>query len=201
MFDELLRALKDRWLAPAVLILGPRIPPTAVTLAAWLVGLAAAALAARARWDAALGAWLANRLLDGLDGALARAHGRQSPFGGYLDLLLDLCVYAAVPIGITLGLAEPRPWLPLAVLLATFYVNAGAWMLLGALLDRHAAAEPGLISVRMPPGLVGGFETIVFFSVALLWPARAATVFAVMAALVAVAIGQRVWWAWRTLPR
>src|SRR5918994_6477348 len=43
-----------------------------------------------------------NRLLDGLDGAVARAT-RRSALGGYLDIVADYLFYAGVPLGFALA--------------------------------------------------------------------------------------------------
>ena len=205
MFDHLLRALKDRLLAPVARALGPGVSPTVVTLLACVVGLGAAAAAAGGRFGLGLALWAGNRTLDGLDGTLARVHDRQTDFGGYLDILLDFLVYAAVPIGLARGAWEDaQPWLPFAALalLASFFVNAASWMYLSALLEgRRAGAEARgeLTSVTMPPGLVAGTETVILYSCFFLFPARLAELYALMAALVGVTIGQRLVWARRHL--
>lgn len=202
MFDDLLRALKDRLLAPAARALGRRVSPTAVTLLAFAAGIGAALCAARA-WDgAALALWLLNRLLDGFDGALARESGRQTDAGGYLDLVLDFVVYAAVPTGLVLG----RPSLPLALaalaLLASYYVNAASWMYLAAVLERRgvgAAARGERTTVTMPPGLIGGAETVVFYAVCFVFPGRLVALFVAFAALVLATAVHRVAWGLRAL--
>ena len=202
MFDDLLRALKDRLLAPAARAVGRRLSPTAVTLLAFAAGLGAALCAARARDGAALALWLLNRLLDGFDGTLARATGRQTDAGGYLDLVLDFAVYAAVPVGLVLG--RPSTALALAglALVASYYVNAASWMYLSAILERRgagAAARGERTTVTIPPGLIGGTETVVFYAVCFLLPGRLVALFAGFAALVLATAGQRVWWGVRAL--
>lgn len=204
MFDHLLRALKDRLLAPVAERLAPWVSPNALSVVALVVGLLAAGLAARRQYDLALACWLLNRVLDGLDGTVARVSGTQSDFGGYLDILLDFVVYAAVPIGLAIG--QPRTSVLVAALglLASFFVNAASWMYLSALLERRgagAAARGERTSVTMPPGIVAGAETVVFFSLFLLLPDRLALLFTLMAALVLVTVGQRAAWAWVVLRR
>ncbi len=205
MFDHFLRVLKDRLLAPVARAIGPGLSPTLVTVLACLVGIGAAVAAAAGHFGMGLALWLLNRGLDGLDGTLARVHDRQTDFGGYLDILLDFVVYAAVPVGLACGAWEAAaPWLPFAglALLASFFVNAASWMYLSALLERRqagAAARAELTSVTMPPGLVAGTETVIFYSCFFLFPRRLAELFALMAALVAATIAQRVVWARRHL--
>jgi len=202
VFDVLLRVLKDRLLEPLARLLGARVAPNAVTVLAFLVGLGAGAAAWRRAYGLALALWALNRLLDGLDGTLARVHGRQTDFGGYLDILLDFAVYTAVPTGLALG----RPTLPVLAaglaLLGSFFVNAASWMYLSAVLERRgagAAARGERTTVTMPPGLIAGAETVVLYTLFLAFPGRLAELFGVMAALVYVTVGQRLVWARRHL--
>lgn len=201
MFDHLLRGLKDRWFAPlATLFRG--VAPNTISLVALFLGLGAALAAVRGAWTIGLALWLGNRIADGLDGSVARLTERQTDFGGYLDILFDFVVYAAVPLGCAVGSLN-RGVVVMAVLLeAMFFVNACSWMYLSAVLEKRAsgaAATGELTTVTMPPALVAGFETIVFFSLFFLFPAQLPTLFGVMSALVGVNIVQRLVWAKRVL--
>jgi hypothetical protein len=51
----------------------------------------------------------------------------------------------------------------------------------------------------MPPGLVAGTETVVFYSLFLVWPAQQITLFSVMATLVFGNVALRLLWAKRHL--
>lgn len=202
MFDHLLRQLKDRLLAPIALWLGPAISPNAVSLLAFGVGLLCAMAVQRGANGVAFGLWIANRILDGLDGSMARAHDRQSDFGGYLDIMLDFLVYAAVPVGMMLGSPSRELLIAGMWLLAAFFVNTASWMYLAAILERRAAGAEStgeLTTITMPPGIVAGTETVLFYSVFLLVPAWRSHGFLIMALLVMVNVGQRLWWAWRRL--
>lgn len=200
MFDDVLRRVKDRLLAPVARLLGAHVAPNTVTLIAFMVGMAAACAAARSLIGWSVGLWLANRVLDGLDGTQARVHALQSEFGGYLDIMLDFIVYAAVPLALII--AEPRLALAGAVLQATFFVNAASWMYLSAVLERRqagAATTGELTTVTMPPGVVAGTETILLFTLMLAWPAARSTLFWTMSVLVGLNVVQRLWWARRHL--
>ena len=202
MFDHWLRMLKDRWLAPVALALGSRVPPNAVTVLAFVAGVLCAAAAARGWRGTSAGLWLANRVLDGLDGTLARVHHRQSAFGGYLDIVLDFVVYAAVPIGMLLAPGMEGLLWPGVLLMAAFFVNAASWMYLSAILEGQAsgARERGeLTTITMPPGLVAGAETFAFYLAFLLVPNWRAAGFLLMAGLVMVNVVQRLVWAWHRL--
>ena len=201
MVDKALRAPKKRLLEPLARRLG-RVSPTALTLAGFGVGVMAAVAAALSQTWIALGLWLLNRTLDGLDGELARARAKQTDFGGYLDIMADLAVYALIPLGLTLGQPAEITWLALAVMLASFYINAGSWMYLSALLEKRkqGALERGeATSITMPGGLIEGAETIFFYCLFLLFPGLLAPLFFTLSALVLITIGQRLYWAYRTL--
>lgn len=204
MLDPLLRSAKDRLLRPLARAAGSRVSPNVVTLVTLLVGLgAAAALTARA-YPWALGLWLLNRVMDGLDGTLARLHGRQSDLGGYLDILCDFVVYAALPLGLAAGIGfHGGAAFAAAVLVASFYVNAASWMYLAALLEKRAvggASRGEQTSVVMPGGLVEGTETVIFFALFIVFPAAAVPLMLTMAAAMAVTVAQRLVWAVRHLP-
>jgi phosphatidylglycerophosphate synthase len=202
MFDRYLRRLKDRCLAPIARALGPRISPDGVTWLACVVGVACAAAAADGRMGLALGLWLVNRVLDGLDGTLARVHGRESAFGAYLDIVLDFVVYAAIPVALVAR--QPTPTFAMAgvLLLAAFYVNGASWMYLAAILERRregAVSRGEATAATMPPGVVGGAETAAFYIAFFLWPSQQAGLFQAMAALVLINVVLRLLWARRHL--
>ena len=166
------------------------------------VGLAVGVLGIVLTWRGALvwglALWLLNRLLDGLDGALARQNDAQSDFGGYVDILADFVVYAGYPIAIAFAAPSHANSVALAWLLASFYVNAISWSYLAALLEKRqagASAHGEQTSVTMPEGLIGATETIVFYCLFLLFPQWLVPLFSLMAALVALTILQRLRWA------
>ncbi|MDE3053449.1 MAG: CDP-alcohol phosphatidyltransferase family protein [Gemmatimonadota bacterium] len=201
MFDAYLRELKDRILWRTARRAGRWVPPNVVTLAAFLIGLMAAGAAWGRAYGAGLGLWLLNRLLDGLDGTIARSTDRQTAFGGFLDLTLDFVVYAAVPIGLALGAGSRAALLTVIGLLASFYVNA-TWMYLAAILERRRLAIPGgeQTSAAMPEGIIAGTETAVLYAIFFLWPRALVPVGAAMAVLVGATAAQRLRWTWRHLP-
>ena len=201
MFDTPLRRVKDRVGEPLAARMNG-VSPNIVTVLGFGIGLLAAASAVLDAHAPALALWLISRALDGLDGLLARLHGRQSDFGGYLDILLDFVVYAAVPIGLVLGAPSPERYIALALMLATFYVNAASWMMLSAILEkrrRQTTGEPGLTTVVMPAGLIGATETIVAYCAFLIWPDQVVPLFVGFSVLVWLTILQRLVWAWRRL--
>ena len=201
MFDHYLRGLKDRLLAPLAALLRS-VSPNVITLVAFVLGIASAGAASRGAWATGLAFWIANRITDGVDGTVARLSDRQTDFGGYLDILLDFVVYAAIPVGFAIQTTN-RSVLVLAVVLeAAFFVNACSWMYLSAVLEKRAAGAEvrgELTTVTMPPALVAGFETVVFFALFFLFPSRVTLLFGIMSVLIGINIIQRLVWARRML--
>ena len=76
----------------------PGISPDGLTLFGFAIGVLALPFLALGWYGAALAAIVLNRLLDGLDGALARRRGLTDA-GGFLDISLDFLFYALVPFG------------------------------------------------------------------------------------------------------
>lgn len=202
MIDRAFRRRKERAFAPIVGLLPGWIHPSGVTVAAVVPGVGAAVAAGAGASAAAVALWLLNRLLDGLDGTLARSTGRQSEFGAFADILLDVVVYAAIPLGLAAGQGGRAAWIAAAALLASFYVNGISWSYLAALRERRGAgarARGEMTAVTMPPGLIEGAETVVIFALALAVPGWSVVLMWAMAAAVMVGVGQRVAWAVREL--
>ena len=91
MQDAFLRRQKDRLMTP---VAGPAfaaIHPNLISVAAMVIGLGSVAAILGQWYWLGLALWAVNRIMDGLDGVVARVHGKQSDFGGYLDLFLDFC--------------------------------------------------------------------------------------------------------------
>jgi phosphatidylglycerophosphate synthase len=199
MFDDQLRLRKEKIFMPLTRPLR-LLPPWALTLVAFVMGLATAVALAGQHYTLGLILWFLNRLFDGLDGTLARRQKTQSDFGGYLDILLDFVVYAAVPLGLVLGRPSSPAYISLAILLSSFYINAASWMHLAAILEKRQRSQgDGLTSITMPAGLIGGAETIVFYLLFMLFPNYFIWLFNLMSVLVAFTVGQRLIWAYRRL--
>lgn len=200
MQDAFLRRQKDRLLKPMAGAAFAAVHPNTVSIVAMLVGLGSVvAILLQLYWTGLI-LWAVNRILDGLDGVIARVHEKQSDFGGFLDLVLDFVIYLGVPIAFMVALPlERNLWAGIA-LLASYVMNSISWTTLAALLEkRHRQTVDRLTSMEMPTGLIEGAETIIFYTLFYFMPDQIAWLFGIMAALVFYTASQRVWWAYYNL--
>ncbi|PIQ28379.1 CDP-alcohol phosphatidyltransferase [bacterium (Candidatus Blackallbacteria) CG17_big_fil_post_rev_8_21_14_2_50_48_46] len=141
----------------------------AVTLIGFCLGLAAASALAWRQFGWGLGFFLLNRLLDGLDGALARRLG-PTDFGGYLDIVSDFLVYALLVFA--MALAQPDSALHASLLLFSFMGTSTtflAYAILAAKRNLHTQAR-GPKAFYYLGGLTEGSETLIFFCILFLIP-------------------------------
>ncbi len=200
MIDIILRLPKERILEP--LAKGPlqQIHPNVLTVSACAVGIGAGVAAWQNATGLALGLWYLNRLLDGLDGTVARVNKKQSDFGGYLDIVLDMVAYVAIPLGLAFAANRLEVFIALSLLFASFYINSAAWMMLAANLEKRnlgAKARGELTTVTMPTAIVEGAEAVVIYSLFLLFPAWLPFWFSLLAGLVLLSAIWQVVWAYR----
>ena len=167
-----------------------------LTAVGFALGVSSAVAAAAAWWTTALGLWLASRLADGLDGAVAREVG-VTDLGGYLDIVADFVVYGAFVVGVAIALPDAR--LALAVLLLTYYINGTTLLAFSSLAERRRLTTGDDRSVRFTGGLAEGTETIIVHSLFVLLPALAGPIAWAFAAVVAVTAAWRVGLAIRAL--
>ncbi len=199
MFDTSLRRFKDHVGAPLARRMN-RVSPIFISMLALVVGLHSAYSAYKQQYILAFALWIFNRILDGLDGLIARLHQRQSDFGGYVDILTDFVIYATLPIGLVIGSPSNEHYLALSILLASFYVNTASWMYLAAILEKRALhTSDTQTTIVMPAGIIGGFETIIAYGIFLLFPAYITILFSIFAALIFITITQRLIWAKQNL--
>ena len=190
MLDARMRAM----LGPPLEAAGQRlaaagVSPTALTMAGWAAGAGACAATALQAWPVALGLWLANRLLDGLDGPVARA-GAVTDAGGFLDIVADFSVYAGVVLGLAVALPATR--LACVALLTAYYISGTAFLALSSLAERRGQRLGDARSLRFVGGLAEGTETIAVYVLLFLLPKHATVIVWAFTAAVAITAGQRV---------
>jgi len=106
-----------------------------------------------------------NRICDGLDGAVARAKGQASDFGGYLDIVLDFFIYAGFPLAAAFGIGGEGALLIAAFVLfsiITTGVSFLAYAIIAAKRGMDDNAHQGKKSFFFSNGLMEGTETIIF---------------------------------------
>jgi phosphatidylglycerophosphate synthase len=191
MFDARLRLLIDPPLnAMGRALARSGIGANAVTLAGVVPALGAGFAIAYHHYLLALALILLNRLLDGLDGAVARVRGI-TDLGGYLDTLADYVFYVAVPLGF--GLAAPANAVPAMVLLASFTLTCASFLVFAAIAARRGqeSTAHGTKSFFYSTGLAEGAETIAVFAAMCLWPAQFPAIAFGFAALCLLTVIQR----------
>jgi phosphatidylglycerophosphate synthase len=168
-----------------------------LSLAGFAIGVIAAILIAFGHFWPALAAIALNRILDGLDGAVARLSA-PTDRGALLDITLDFLFYALVPLGF--AIADPtNNALPAAILLTAF-IGTGSSFLAYAII----AAKRGMSSTAYPSkgfyylgGLTEGAETILCFVLMCMFPRWFAVFAYIFAAMCAVTTAMRVAAGWR----
>lgn len=192
------------WLRPglerlASVLVRAGIGADSVTVFGFALGAAAAACIALGRPLVGLTLLLASRLMDGLDGAVARLT-RPTDRGAFLDITLDFLFYAGIPLAF--ALADPvANALPAAVLLAAFIGTGTSFLAFAALAEKR-----GLKSQDYPQkgiyylgGLTEATETLLCFVAMCLWPQHFAAWAYGFALLCALTLATRLLAGWRAL--
>ena len=191
MLDPLLRRIIDPPLDRAGGWLAAKgLSANQLTLAGLLVGLGCVPLLAIEAYGWALACCLANRLIDGLDGAVARIRG-PTDFGGYADIVADMVFYAAIVLGFALARPENALWA--AVLLASFVGTASSFLGYAVIAAKRGEQTTvrGRKSFYHAAGVIEGTETIAFLMVMLIFPRYFNYIAAIFSILCAVTIGGR----------
>lgn len=196
MFDARLRPLIDpplNWLAKSLAALG--IGANSLSLAGMGIGVGAGITIAGDQYLAGLLLILANRLFDGLDGAVARAT-QPTDFGGYLDIVSDFVFYVAIPIGF--GFAAPANLLFALVLVASFTLTGVSFLAFATLAAKRGLETNahGKKSFFYNTGLAEGAETIIAFVLMCAFPAQFPLIAGLYAGLCLLTVVQRSLAAW-----
>lgn len=167
----------------ARLLVSTGATPNAITIAACLIGLAAAASIAAGYLVIGLVLILVSRLGDGLDGAVARITG-STDFGGFLDIVLDFLFYGAIPLGFVL-LDPAANAVAGAVLILSFYVNGASFLAYAVMAEKRGETTDarGVKSLFFTTGLAEATETLAFFVAFCLFPGWFSVLAYVFAAL------------------
>jgi phosphatidylglycerophosphate synthase len=200
VIDARIRRLIDPPLARAGQRLAAAgISADAVSIGGCLIGLAAALAASAGQFYLALALLIANRIADGLDGAIARAT-RHTDRGAFLDIALDFLVYAAMPLGFAVWRPETNA-LPAAFLLASFVANGSGFLAFSILAEKRGmkTTRQGQKSIYYLAGIAEGFETIVFMAAFCLFPTHFPILALIFAALCWISAVCRLVLGWKLL--
>jgi CDP-diacylglycerol---glycerol-3-phosphate 3-phosphatidyltransferase len=161
------------------------ITPNQITVAGLTTNGVAAVLIYRERFVWATVAFVAGSILDIADGALARSHGKLTPFGGFLDSTTDRISEGLILGSIALVFArQGHTWALACVFVA----------LVGSFLVSYTRAKAEAIGLRCEVGLMSRAERIVLVAVALPFAGLGSLTWAIylLAALTAFTVWQRI---------
>lgn len=171
MLDAKLRPLIDPPLNRAGRALaGMGVTANILTFAGLALGLGGAVAISFGEIWLGLALIIANRVLDGLDGAVARATA-PTPLGGYFDIVADFAFYVSIPLGF--GVMAGENTLPALVLVASFVLTGVSFLAFAVIAaERGARSEAhGKKSFFYSTGLAEGTETIAVFIIMCVFPA------------------------------
>jgi phosphatidylglycerophosphate synthase len=191
MLDAKLRPLIDPPLnAAGRMLAGLGVTANALTFTGLALGLGGAAAIALGQIGWGLALIIANRLLDGLDGAVARVRG-PSDLGGYFDIVADFAFYVSIPLAF--GILSPANTMPALVLVASFVLTGVSFLAFAVIAAKRGATTEahGRKSFFYSTGLAEGAETIAVFIAMCLFPAWFAWLAYGYAMLCAVTVFQR----------
>jgi CDP-diacylglycerol---glycerol-3-phosphate 3-phosphatidyltransferase len=161
------------------------VTPNQLTVAGLSLNGVAAVLIYQRYYGWAFVAFLAGSVFDILDGALARSHGKLTPFGGFLDSTTDRISEGLILGSIALVLsAEGDTWALASVFVA----------LVGSFLVSYTRAKAEAIGLKCEVGLMTRTERIVLVAVALPFAGYGSLPYAMylLAALTAFTVWQRI---------
>lgn len=201
MLDKYITPVIKPLLTPVVKFLHKQnITADQITFYGFLVGMLAIPFLASQLWYWALAAIVINRILDGLDGALARYADQSSSAGGFLDITLDFLFYAAIPLGFIIANPEQNA-IAGAVLLATFIGTGSSFLAFAIAAEKFNIDKPQFKykSFYYLNGLTEGTETIALFIAFCIWPQHFSLLAFIFSAACIITIFTRIHGGYNTL--
>lgn len=191
MFDAKIRPVID----PPLDAFGRRLAKAGVTanmltFAGLAIGLGGALAIGLGEFTLGLVFIIANRLLDGLDGAVARAT-QPTDLGGYFDIVADFAFYVAVPVGF--GVADPANTLAALVLVASFVLTGVSFLAFATMAATRGEETQahGKKSFFYSTGIAEGAETVIVLVAMAIWPQYFVPIAYAYAVLCVVTVFQR----------
>jgi len=171
MLDRYTHKMVQPLLKPFVnYLLKKEIHPDKVTWVGFVIGFLSLPALAMRWYVVALIFIIINRVLDGLDGALARALSPSNK-GGFLDITLDFIFYSAVVLGFSMADSKANA-LSATFLLFCFMGTASSFLAFSAMAEKHdiPPSQFDNKSLYYMSGLTEGTETLIFFILICLLP-------------------------------
>lgn len=191
MFDSRIRPLIDPPLnRMGRIIARAGITANQLTIASGVVGVLAGVVIANGFYIWGLLLIAVSRLLDGLDGAVARAT-HVTDFGGFLDIVADFFFYVSVPVGF--GIADPTNTLYALLLVASFALTGVSFLAFATAAAKRGleTAAHGKKSFFYSTGIAEGTETIAVFVLMCLAPGWFPAIATIYAAICVLTVFQR----------
>ena len=171
MIDARILPLQQKILHPiAKLLVRLGVRADQITITGFLVGLIALPLIATENYEWALVFILGNRLLDGLDGPVARLT-QATDRGAFLDIALDFAFYAVIPLAF--AFADSSANALAAAVLLTAFIGTGSSFLAFSLMAQKRKLQSQIFpnkGLYYLGGMTEGAETIAIFVAFCLWP-------------------------------
>jgi phosphatidylglycerophosphate synthase len=188
MLNDLLRKLASPSLARTAQPLARRgVGADALTFVGFLLGVGAIPAIARHAYLVGLALLLLNRLFDALDGAVARQTRVTGP-GAFLDMTLDLIVFAGIPFAF--ALADPSHALAAAFFLFAIAVSGATGVLIAELTARRGTGTA--VALGYLGRLMEDTELTVALAVACVAPGWFSVIGYVVGALCFITAGARI---------
>jgi phosphatidylglycerophosphate synthase len=197
MLDPIARRLIDpplNWCAPYI-----KATPTQITLIGFGFGVASFICILQNYFIFGLILLFLNRLCDGLDGAVARAHDQTTDLGAYIDIVADFLLWALLPVAFAYH--NPENAMAAAVLLSSFAMSMTTFLAFAILAEKRqlTSTAQGKKSFFYLAGLAEGSETILFFAACFIWPDLFVPFALAFAALVYLSSLGRIMSSWQEL--
>lgn len=169
MIDNLVRKRLPLYVQPLIRTYERlHLPPNVVTACGLALATAAAFAVASRLFLVGLALWWLGRLFDGTDGIYARAIGRTTSFGAYLDILTDMAAYTAMPLA--LGIAFPAVAWQWTLVIALYVLCITSALALGAQETALGAKARDNRGLRFGAGLAEAGETSILYTLCLVFP-------------------------------
>ena len=170
MFDNKINKILKPILNPiGIRLFELNVKPNHITLTGFVFGLTSFIFIIKGFLLIALVFFLLNRLMDGLDGCVAR-QSKASDLGGYLDIVSDFIIYSILPFGFIIYDQENA--LAFSFLLSSFIGTCSTFLASAWVIEKNKSLFKLNIkkSFFYTNGVAEGFETIFFFIIIFIFP-------------------------------